>query len=87
MKAALLSDRGVVKVAGENARGFLHGLVSADILNLTPAAARFCALLSPQGKIFADFLVTEAPAEDGGGFFLDVPRALAKPLTDKLILY
>jgi folate-binding protein YgfZ len=77
----------VVKVAGEDARGFLHGLVSADILNLTPGAARFCALLSPQGKIFADFLVTEAPAEDGGGFFLDVPRALAKPLTDKLNLY
>ena len=87
MKAAILPDRGVVKVAGENARGFLHGLVSADILNLTPGAARFCALLSPQGKIFADFLVTEAPAEDGGGFFLDVPRALAKPLTDKLNLY
>jgi folate-binding protein YgfZ len=87
MKAAILPDRGVVKVAGEDARGFLHGLVSADILNLTPGAARFCALLSPQGKIFADFLVTEAPAEDGGGFFLDVPRALAKPLTDKLNLY
>jgi folate-binding protein YgfZ len=87
MKAAILPDRGVVKVAAEDARGFLHGLVSADILNLTPGAARFCALLSPQGKIFADFLVTEAPAEDGGGFFLDVPRALAKPLTDKLNLY
>ena len=87
MKAAILPDRGVVKVAGEDARGFLHGLVSADILNLAPGAARFCALLSPQGKIFADFLVTEAPAEDGGGFFLDVPRALAKPLTDKLNLY
>ena len=87
MKAALLLDRGVVKVAGDNARNFLHGLVSADILNLTPGAARFCALLSPQGKIFADFIVAEAPAQDGGGFFLDVARALAKPLVDKLNLY
>jgi tRNA-modifying protein YgfZ len=87
MKAALLADRGVVKVASDDARNFLHGLVSADILNLEPGVARFCALLSPQGKIFADFIVAEAPAQDGGGFFLDVPRALAKPLVDKLNLY
>jgi len=87
MKAALLLDRGVVKVAGDDARHFLHGLLSADILKLTPGAARFCALLSPQGKIFADFFVTEAPAHDGGGFFLDVAQALTKPLVDKLNLY
>jgi tRNA-modifying protein YgfZ len=87
MKAAFLSDRGVVKVAGDDARNFLHGLFSADILKLAPGVARFCALLSPQGKIFVDFIVTEAPAQDGGGFFLDVPRALAKPLLDKLNLY
>jgi tRNA-modifying protein YgfZ len=87
MKAALLLDRGVVKVAGDDARNFLHGLLSADILKLTPGEARFCALLSPQGKIFADFFVTEAPAHDGGGFFLDVAHTLAKPLVDKLNLY
>ena len=61
MKAALLPDRGVVKVAGEDARNFLHGLVSADILSSRRGAARFCALLSPQGKIIADFIVAEAP--------------------------
>jgi len=87
MKAALLPDRGVVKVAGEDARTFLHGLVSANILTLSPGAARFGALLSPQGKIFADFIITEAPASAGGGFFLDAPRDLANPLVDKLNLY
>jgi folate-binding protein YgfZ len=87
MKAALLSDRGVLKVAGDDARSFLHGLVSADVLNLSAGEARFCALLSPQGKIIADFIIVEAPAQDGGGFFLDVPRAVAKPLLDKLNLY
>ncbi len=87
MKAAFLPDRGVVKVAGDEAQTFLHGLLSANILTLTPGAARFSALLSPQGKIVADFIVAEAPARDGGGFFLDVPRALAKPLVDKLNLY
>jgi tRNA-modifying protein YgfZ len=87
MKAALLPDRGVVKVAGEDARAFLHGLVSANIHTLAPGAARFGALLSPQGKIFADFIIVEAPAQAGGGFFLDVPRDLAVPLVDKLNLY
>ncbi len=87
MKAALLPDRGVLKVAGDDARSFLHGLVSADILKLGAGEARFCALLSPQGKIIADFIIVEAPAQDGGGFFLDLPRAVAKPLLDKLNLY
>jgi len=87
MKAALLPDRGVVKILGADARNFLHGLVSADILKLTPGTARFCALLSPQGKIIADFIVVEAPARDGGGFFLDVARGLAPLLVNKLNIY
>jgi folate-binding protein YgfZ len=87
MKAALLPDRGVIKVAGDGARSFLHGLVTVDILTLTPGTARFCALLTPQGKIIADFIVTEAPAKDGGGFFLDVPRALCAILVAKLNIY
>jgi folate-binding protein YgfZ len=87
MKTALLPDRGVVKVAGDGARNFLHGLVTADILNLKSGEARFCALLTPQGKIIADFIVTEAPAKNGGGFFLDLPRALATTLVERLNLY
>jgi tRNA-modifying protein YgfZ len=87
MKAALLPDRGVVKVAGDDARNFLHGLVSADVLALAPGKARFCALLTPQGKIVADFLLVEAPAQQGGGFFLDIPRAVVKSAIDKLNLY
>ena len=42
---------------------------------MTPGHARYAALLTPQGKIIVDFIVAEAPAEDGGGFFLDVARA------------
>jgi tRNA-modifying protein YgfZ len=87
MRAALLPDRGVVKVAGDGARNFLHGLVTADILNLKAGEGRFCALLTPQGKIIADFIVTAAPAEKNGGFFLDVPRALGATLVEKLNLY
>jgi tRNA-modifying protein YgfZ len=87
MKAALLPDRGVVKVAGETARSFLNGLLTTDIGQVTPAEARFAALLTPQGKIVVDGIVAEASAEDGGGFFIDCPRALATTLVDKLKFY
>jgi tRNA-modifying protein YgfZ len=87
MKTALLPDRGVVKVAGEEARRFLHGLVTADVAALEPGQARYAALLTPQGKIIADFIITEAEAADGGGFFLDCPRALAPALVEKLTFY
>jgi folate-binding protein YgfZ len=87
MKAAFLTDRGVVKVSGEDARNFLNGLVTTDVTLLRPGLGRFGALLTPQGKIIADFLITEAPEGHGGGFLIDVPRPLAKGLADKLGFY
>jgi folate-binding protein YgfZ len=87
MKAALLPDRGVVKVAGDDARKFLNGLVTSDIAKVAPEAAAFGALLTPQGKIIVDFILAEAPVADGGGFFLDCPRALASTLLQRLNFY
>jgi folate-binding protein YgfZ len=87
MKAAFLIDRGVVKVSGEDARNFLNGLVTTDVTLVRPGLGRFGALLTPQGKIIIDFLITEAPAGHGGGFLLDVPRALAQEFSDKLKFY
>jgi tRNA-modifying protein YgfZ len=87
MKAALLPDRGVVKVAGLDARDFLNGLLTTDVTKVTPGGARFGALLTPQGKIIVDCIVAEAPAADGSGFFLDCPRALAGELVQKLNFY
>ncbi|MGA8968530.1 MAG: folate-binding protein [Pseudolabrys sp.] len=87
MQAALLPDRGVVKVVGDDARRFLNGLVTNDMANVTPGKPRFAALLTPQGKIIVDFIIAEAPTEDGGGFFLDCPRALALTLVEKLNFY
>jgi folate-binding protein YgfZ len=87
MQAALLPDRGVVKVTGEDARKFLNGLISNDMGKVGPATARYAALLTPQGKIIVDFIVAEAAPEDGGGFFLDCPRALAAALAEKLNFY
>jgi folate-binding protein YgfZ len=87
MKAAFLPDRGVVKVSGDAARDFLNGLVTTDVTLLRPGLGRFGALLTPQGKITTDFLITEVPAGHGGGFLIDCPRALAQGLADKLGFY
>lgn len=87
MKAALLPDRGVVKVVGADARTFLNGLLTTDVAQMTPAAAKFAALLTPQGKVIVDCIVAEVPAEDGGGFFLDCPKALALDFMRKLNFY
>ena len=79
MKATFLDDRGVVQVSGDDARKFLNGLFTTDVSKLHPGEARFGALLTPQGKIIVDFLVTQVPASNGGErFLLDVPRALAQ---------
>jgi len=87
MKAAFLPDRSVVKVSGEDARNFLNGLVTTDVTLLRPGLGRFGALLTPQGKIITDFLITEAPAGHGGGFLIDAPRALTPGLAAKLGFY
>lgn len=87
MKSAFLPDRGVVKVAGEDARNFLNGLITTDLDRLKSGLGRFGALLTPQGKIIVDFLITEAPAGHGGGFLIDCPKALADGLATKLKFY
>ena len=87
MKSAFLPDRAVIKVAGEDARNFLNGLITTDVDRLKPGLGRFGALLTPQGKIIVDFLITEAPAGHGGGFLIDCPKALADGLATKLKFY
>lgn len=87
MQTALLPDRGVVKVVGDAARTFLNGLLTNDIDKVAPGNPRFAALLTPQGKIIVDFFVAEAGADDGGGFFIDAPRALTAALVQKLGFY
>ena len=40
MQAALLPDRGVVKVVGDTARHFLNGLVTGDMAKVAVASPR-----------------------------------------------
>jgi folate-binding protein YgfZ len=87
MPTAHLTDRGVVRVAGEDAKTLLDGLFTCDLDRVTPERPRYGALLTPQGKILFDFLVFEAPAEAGGGYYLDVVKAYAPDLVKRLGFY
>lgn len=82
MASAYLDDRSVVRVAGEDARSFLQGLVTCDMAKVGPAAG-FGALLSPQGKILFDFLVVQG--EDG--FLFDIAGAQASAFVKRLGMY
>lgn len=83
MKAAVLSDRGLIRLAGDDARTFLNGLVTSDVDSLGEGDTRFAALLTPQGKIIVDFLVSA----NGDALLLDCPRALTAALAQKLGFY
>ena len=87
MQAALLSDRGIIKIFGADARRFLHGLLTADIETMTAAVPRYAALLTPQGKIVADFIVVQPADGDAPDFLLDCERTLMGPLVAKLNFY
>src|SRR3954467_6516712 len=84
MDPAFLDDRAVLALSGPEARLFLQGLVTNDVVNsLAPGSGLYTALLSPQGKILFDFLVTEGD----GALLLDVARGTSAALLKKLTLY
>ncbi len=85
-QVAALGDRGVIEVSGPEARAFLQRLITNDVEHLEPGQARYAALLTPQGKITADFLVVAGATEDQG-FLLDVPEQLTADLAKRLSLY
>jgi folate-binding protein YgfZ len=87
MRAILFSDRAVVRITGADAAHFLNGIVTGAVDKLTPGAALFTALLTPQGKIVVDFCVVAVDPEDDGGFVLEGPAALADELVKKLNFY
>jgi folate-binding protein YgfZ len=87
MRVTLFSDRAVVRVTGEDAAHFLNGIVTGAVDKLAPGTALFTALLTPQGKIVVDFYAVAVDPEDGGGFVLEGPAALADELVKKLNFY
>jgi folate-binding protein YgfZ len=76
-------ERTVIRVAGDEAHEFLNDLVTTDVAGLAAGTARYGALLTPQGKYLADFIMIGA----ADGVLIDVDAALAPGLMQRLIMY
>ena len=80
MRATTLSDRAVIRLSGEDVRGFLQGLVTSDVAGDLPVWA---GLLTPQGKCLFDFLVWG----EGDDLLLDCEAGSADDLIKRLSIY
>src|SRR5574338_75024 len=84
MPATTLTDRAVVRLSGEDVRGFVQGLVTSDVAAGLPV---WTGLLTPQGKCLFDFFVW--PDDQGSGYdlLLDCEAAAADDLIKRLAIY
>jgi folate-binding protein YgfZ len=82
-EAGLLPGRAALRVAGEEARHFLHDLLTADIESLAMGEARYAGLLTPQGKILFDLFLLATPE----GFLVDCARSRLADLVKRLTFY
>ncbi len=80
MPANTLTDRALIRLSGEDVRGFLQGLVTNDVTGPLPV---YAALLSAQGKCLFDFLVWA----DGDDVLIDGEATQADALAKRLTLY
>jgi folate-binding protein YgfZ len=80
MSATTLTDRAVIRLSGEDVRGFLQGLVTNDVSGALPVWA---GLLSAQGKCLFDFLVWA----DGEDLLVDCEAEAADDLAKRLRMY
>jgi folate-binding protein YgfZ len=78
-----LPDRALLRVSGEDVRGFLQGLVTQDLTLVTPATPQWAGLLTPQGKALFDFILWE----DGDAILIDCEAAQREALARRLTLY
>nr|NUR38269.1 folate-binding protein YgfZ [Sphingomonas sp.] len=80
MAGTTLTDRTVIRLSGDDVRGFLQGLVTSDVTGPLPVWA---GLLTPQGKCLFDFIVWS----DGDDLLLDCESGAADDLIKRLSIY
>jgi len=80
MAATTLTDRAVVRLTGEDVRGFVQGLVTTDVTGDLPVWA---GLLTPQGKCLFDFILWN----DGDDLLLDCEADAVDDLVKRLSIY
>ncbi|WP_417525964.1 YgfZ/GcvT domain-containing protein [Marinovum sp.] len=75
-------NRRVLRLTGGDTRDFLQGLVTNDVARID-AGLVYAAMLTPQGKLIADFFLQA----EGAAVLLDVDAALAEGLAKRLGMY
>lgn len=81
------SERGKLALTGGEAREFLNGQVTNDILALRPGAGCYAAFLTPKGKMLGDLRVLDLSPDSlapGGELFLDTERVALQALFDMI---
>nr|WP_295829189.1 folate-binding protein [uncultured Azospirillum sp.] len=84
---AVLDQRSVVAVSGEDRKAFLQGLVSNDVLRVTPDHAAYALFLTPQGKFLHDFSMVESDGGEGAVLLLDPETDRRADLLRRLKMY
>lgn len=84
MPTTQLGDRAAILIDGPDAGHFLQNILTTDLDRLDSGEARPGALLSPQGKILFDFLVSRRGET---GFLLDCRQEQADDFMRRLTLY
>ncbi|MGW8203225.1 CAF17-like 4Fe-4S cluster assembly/insertion protein YgfZ [Sphingomonas bisphenolicum] len=83
MTGTTLSDRAILRISGEEGKAFLQGLLTRDVLTLTPGQPRWTGLLTPQGKALFDFILWA----EGDDMLIDCEAAQADALAKRLTIY
>lgn len=81
--ATMLADRAVLRLSGDDPRGFLQGLITQDVASIAPQRPQWAALLTPQGKVLFDFILWDG----GDAVLIDCEAAEAEALARRLALY
>jgi len=80
MAATTLTDRAVIRLSGEDVRGFVQGLVTSDVTGGLPVWA---GLLTPQGKCLFDFIIWD----EGEDLLFDCEAEAANDFVKRLMMY
>ncbi|OAN51891.1 CAF17-like 4Fe-4S cluster assembly/insertion protein YgfZ [Sphingobium sp. TCM1] len=83
MTGTTLRDRAILRISGEEAKPFLQGLLTRDVMTLTEGYPRWTGLLTPQGKALFDFILWA----DGEDILIDCEGGQADALARRLTLY
>jgi folate-binding protein YgfZ len=86
MHPTTLHNRALIRIGGVEARAFLQGLLTQDVLTLAPANPRWAALLSPQGKALFDMILWADPAPSDD-VLIDCEADRVEALMKRLTIY